>query len=327
LNTLLSIIIPHLQGKKNLYECLESIQTNIPYEIIIVDNNSKDNSVKNIKEKFPDIQVIHSEVNKGYAGGCNLGAQHAKGKYLLFLNDDTIINENAIDILFQMIVKDKNISAVQPKILNYYNKDQFDYAGASGGYIDYLGYPFSRGRIFNTIEKDVQQYNDKKKIFWASGTAFITKAEIFKKIGQFDEMLFAHMEEIDLCWRVQNLGYDVKYHYKSEVYHLNGGTLNKENHKKTYLNFRNQLYMLTKNYKDNLFVLLFFKFFIDLIVSFYLLTKGIKHSLAIFTGYISFYKRLTHLIGLRKKLNRKIKHYSTYSIIFYFIGLKRLKKV
>ena len=120
----------------------------------IVDNNSKDNSVKNIKEKFPDIKVIHSEVNRGYAGGCNLGAQNAKGKYLLFLNDDTVIYENAIDILFNMIEKDKNISAVQPKILNYYDKDQFDYAGASGGYIDYLGYPFSRGRIFNTIEKE-----------------------------------------------------------------------------------------------------------------------------------------------------------------------------
>ena len=204
----------------------------------------------------------------------------------------------------------------------------FDYAGAAGGFLDKFGYPYCRGRIYDNIESDDGQYDDISKIFWACGACFFIRKEIFELVNGFDENYWAHMEEIYLCWRTQNLGYHIKYHYESIVYHLNAGTLNASDPKKTYFNFRNQLYTLTKNCKENLFLLLFFKFFIDLIISiFFLLTKGIKHTLAIFRAYISFYNKLRQLMILRKNLNREIIHYNTYSIIFYFLGLKRLKKV
>ena len=222
MNKLISIIIPHLIGFKILDACLTSIiqnTKNIEYEIIIVDNHSSDNSIKKIKNKFPNAQIIYSKTNRGYAGGCNLGAKHANGNYLFFLNNDTIITENSIELLLNEIHNNANISSVQPKIKSYHNKELFDYAGACGGYIDYLVYPFSRGRIFNTIEKDMGQYEKKKKIFWASGTAFLTRQEIFKSIGGFDESLFAHMEEIDYHWKCLLYKYDIYIIPKSIIYH------------------------------------------------------------------------------------------------------------
>jgi len=332
LNTLLSIIIPHLQGKKNLYECLESIQVYIAHEIIIVDNNSKDNSVKNIKEKFPNIKVIHSEINRGYAGGCNLGAQHAKGEYLLFLNDDTVIYENAIDILFKMIEKDKNISAVQPKILNYDNKDQFDYAGASGGYIDYLGYPFSRGRIFNTIEKDTQQYNDKKKIFWASGTAFITRSAIFKKIGQFDEILFAHMEEIDYHWKCHLNNYDVYVEPNAIIYHKGGATLKYGSYKKTYLNHRNSMILFLTNNQTLSTLTILKRLLLEIIAyKYYILTLNFKSAFAVKMSSLWCLFNMKYLYKRRKSIKSKVDISSElmvpYSIIKkYFLNKKRYYK-
>ena len=282
MNTLLSIIIPHLKGKKNLCECIESIQANVSHEIIVVDNNSQDNSIDIAKEKFSNIKIIHSKINRGYAGGCNLGSQHAKGNYLLFLNDDTLVSENAIDILFNMIQDKENISSVQPKILNYYNKDYFDYAGASGGYIDYLGYPFARGRIFNTIEKDKHQYDDKKKIFWASGTAFITKKEIFEKINGFDEQLFAHMEEIDYHWKCHLNNYDVYVQPKATIYHKGGETLKYGSYKKTYLNHRNSMILfLTNNQSLSFFTILKRLTLEKLAVIYYAITMNFKASLAV----------------------------------------------
>ena len=329
MNILLSIIIPHLKGQENLCECIESIQTNVSHEIIVVDNNSKDNSIAYAKKKFLNIQIIHSTINRGYAGGCNLGAQHAKGNYLLFLNDDTIISENAIDILFNMIQTNENISSVQPKILSYYNKDQFDYAGASGGYIDYLGYPFARGRIFNTIEKDKHQYDDKKKIFWASGTAFITKKGIFERMNKFDEQLFAHMEEIDYHWKCHLNNYDVYVEPKAIIYHKGGETLKYGSYKKTYLNHRNSMILfLTNNQSLSFFTILKRLTLEILAVIYYALTMNFKAALAVKMSNLWCVLNIKYIWKRKKTIKSEVKISSElmvpYSIIKkYFLNKKR----
>jgi len=332
LNPLISIIIPHLKGQKNLCECIESIPANINYEIIIVDNNSQDDSVESAKEKFPNIHVVYSNVNKGYAGGCNLGAENSKGEYLLFLNDDTIIAENAIDTLFTMLKENNNIASVQPKILNYYNKNKFDYAGASGGYIDYLGYPFARGRIFNTIEKDTGQYDDKKKIFWASGTAFITKKEIFEELGGFDEDLFAHMEEIDYHWKCHLKKYDVYVQPKAIVYHKGGATLKYGSYKKTYLNHRNSMILFLTNNQNLSFFTILKRLLLEVIAMiYYVLKLNFKSAIAVKMSNVWWILNIKYIVRRRRKIQSKIEISSEliapYSIIKkYFLNKKKQYK-
>ena len=273
----LSIIIPHLHGFNILNECITSIveHTNdVNYEIIVINNNSTDGSIEKIKNKFSNIIIIDSNTNRGYAGGCNLGVKNAIGEYLLFLNNDTIITEGAIEILLHEIKTNKNISSVQPKIKNYHDKEVFDYAGASGGYIDYLTYPFSRGRIFNTIEKDQGQYEDKKKIFWASGTAFLTRNEVFKKIGGFDETLFAHMEEIDYHWKCLLHQYDIYVIPKSVIYHKGGETLQYGTYKKIYLNHRNSMILFLTNHMRRSFKMTMKRLMLEKIAALYYLFTG-----------------------------------------------------
>jgi GT2 family glycosyltransferase len=247
---LVSVIIPHYGGEEILQECLESLKNSnyTKLEIIVVDNSSTDNSVKKMKDKFPNVKLIQSEYNRGFAGGCNFGAQHAMGEYLLILNNDTVHENSWIKHLVQRMESDKNISSVQPKIKNYKRRDYFDYAGGSGGFMDKYCFPFTRGRVFNTIEKDEGQYDDPCRVFWASGTAFLTKRNIFKQIGGFDETLFAHMEEIDYHWKCQLIGYEIWVEPKSVVYHHGARTLPKSAPQKTYLNYRNSLILLLTNY-------------------------------------------------------------------------------
>jgi len=244
-----SIIIPHHNNYEILNNCLESLYKSDLHnsEIVIVDNNSTDDSIKLIENKFSEITVLSSKKNKGYAGGCNHGAKHTKGELLVFLNNDTEVESEWLTQLLKTIYN-SNISSVQPKIISKNDKEKFDYAGASGGFIDKYCYPFARGRIFNTIEKDEGQYNDIVRTFWASGTGFITKRNIFEKIGGFDESLFAHMEEIDYHWRCQLNGFEVYVNPNSTIYHLGGGTLSYQSPYKTYLNHRNSLLLLLSNY-------------------------------------------------------------------------------
>jgi len=259
MNNLVSIIIPHYNNETILLNCLKSIyeSTYKNFEIIVVDNASIDNSIKNAKSLYPNINIVKSESNLGYAGGCNLGSKEANGEFLFFLNNDTVIESSCIELLINKINSNKNISSVQPKILNLKNKKYFDYAGASGGFIDYLVFPFTRGRIFNTIEEDKKQYDDSKKIFWASGAGFLTKKNIFKKLSGFDEKFFAHMEEIDYHWKSYLAGYCVWVEPKSILYHLGGGTLDMQSAQKTYLNHRNSLILLLSNYSFSKSILYF----------------------------------------------------------------------
>ncbi|MAJ44345.1 MAG: hypothetical protein CMF96_06325 [Candidatus Marinimicrobia bacterium] len=245
----ISIIIPHFNGENIILNCLESLQktTYKNKEIIVVDNGSTDKSIFKIERQFPEVKIIKSKNNRGYAGGCNLGSENAEGELLIFLNNDTIHNVNWIEPLLIKIESDPKISSVQPKILNAIKKNNFDYAGGSGGYLDKYGFPFARGRIFDFVEEDLGQYDDPSEIFWASGTAFITKKKIFHKVGGFDETLFAHFEEIDYHWKCKLAGYKVWVNPKSVIYHIGGATLSYQSPTKKYLNHRNSLILMLTN--------------------------------------------------------------------------------
>ena len=274
---LVSIIIPHWNGIDVITECLESLQkaTYPNLEIIVVDNNSSDGSVNHIRKSFHKVSILENERNEGYAGGCNRGSEIAKGEYLLFLNNDTVHQSNWIESLVCLLEENPQIAAVQPKLLNYYQKSLFDYAGGAGGMMDILVFPFARGRIFNEQEIDSNQYNSKKAIFWSSGTAFLVRKTVFEKAGKFDELFFAHMEEIDLCWRFHLLGFDVWSEPKSVVYHKNAVSLPMYTEKKYYLNHRNSLIMLLTNYSLPLAIyVLPIRWALDIVAIIYAILKG-----------------------------------------------------
>ena len=253
-----SIVIPHWNNVDVLSECLESIlNTDFEnFETIVVDNASTDNSVASVRSNYPNVKLIENDKNYGYAGGCNIGAEAASGDFLIFLNNDTVQEKDWISNLIKTINSDDKIAAVQPKILNYYDRNVFDYAGGSGGHMDIYCFPFARGRIFSFQENDEGQYNNKEKCFWSSGTCFMVRRELFQKAGGFDESFFAHMEEIDLCWRLYAMGFEVWVEPDSIVYHKNALTLPMYSHKKYYLNHRNSLLMLLGNYSIENIVLI-----------------------------------------------------------------------
>ena len=245
-----SIIIPHWNGIETLSECLDSLKlsTYQNIEIIISDNASTDGSQDWLKENHPDILLLEHDDNYGYAGGCNRGALAASGSFLLFLNNDTIQEPGWLEPLVERIESDSSIAALQPKILNYYERDLFDYAGGCGGHMDIFCFPFARGRLFLDQEKDIGQYNSAESCFWASGTAIMVRRELFEIVGSFDEIFFSHMEEIDLCWRMQAMGYKIWVEPQSIVYHKNAVSMPMYSHWKYYLNHRNSLLMLLSNY-------------------------------------------------------------------------------
>ena len=267
-----SIVIPHWNNVDVLSECLESISnTNFEnFETIVVDNASTDNSVASVRSNYPNVKLIENDKNYGYAGGCNIGAEAASGDFLIFLNNDTVQEKDWISNLIKTINSDDKIAAVQPKILNYYNRNVFDYAGGSGGHMDIYCFPFARGRIFSFQENDEGQYNNKEKCFWSSGTCFMVRRELFQKSGGFDESFFAHMEEIDLCWRLYAMGFEVWVEPDSVVYHKNALTLPMYSHKKYYLNHRNSLLMLLGNYSiKNIFLIGIPRLILEKIACFY----------------------------------------------------------
>ncbi len=235
LNTYLPSVVKHSNGHK----------------IIFVDNASKDESVSFVQKNYPQIEVIQLEENYGFTGGYNRALKQIDAKYYCLLNTDVEVTESWTEPILKLMESDETIAVCQPKLLSFSEKNKFEYAGAAGGFIDYLGYPFCAGRIFDTIEEDKGQYEEVNEIFWASGAAFFVRSELYHKFGGLDENYFAHFEEIDLCWRLKNEGYKIYYHPKSTVYHLGGGTLNKTSPFKTYLNFRNSLLTLYKNLPSN----------------------------------------------------------------------------
>ena len=244
-----AIVILNWNGKHFLQQFLPSVlSTNYhAFTVYVADNGSTDDSVNFLKEHFQEVKIIVMEKNSGFTGGYNESLKSVDEELVVLLNSDIEVDPNWIQPAVELFMKDEKIAAVQPKILDYQSRDQFEYAGAAGGWIDRYGYPFSRGRIFDSIEKDHHQYDQENEIFWASGAAMIIRKKLFFDVGGFDPFFFAHQEEIDLCWRLQLAGYKIMSCPSSVVYHVGGGTLKKENPQKTYLNFRNNLIMLFKN--------------------------------------------------------------------------------
>ena len=246
-----AIVVLNYNGKSYLEKFLPFvIQYSQGHRIIVADNCSTDDSVAFLDQHFPEISVLPLAENYGYSQGYNAALAQVDAEYFVLLNSDVEVTPYWIDRMIDLLDSAPNIAAVQPKILDYNQRSRFEYAGAAGGYIDTLGYPFCRGRIFEHLEEDQGQYNDDREIFWATGACLLVRANLFKELGGFDPDFFAHMEEIDLCWRLQNYGYKIMYCGESAVYHVGGGTLSKNNPWKTYLNFSNNLTLLYKNYSS-----------------------------------------------------------------------------
>lgn len=249
-----AVIILNWNGEALLQEFLPKViaTTNEKLaDIIVADNGSTDNSVEFIEKEFPNVKLLKFTENHGFAEGYNQAIAQTRYKYTILLNSDAASKEGWIEPIYEYMESHPQTGACQPKLLSYTTPDEFEYAGASGGFIDKNGYPYCRGRLFSTVEKDNGQYDDICSIFWATGAALAVRSDLYLKVGGLDKLFFAHMEEIDLCWRILLAGYDIKVIPQSIVYHLGGGSLPASNPRKTYLNFRNNLLLLHKNLPDS----------------------------------------------------------------------------
>ncbi len=318
--TKVAVVILNYNGQKFLETFLPSVFIhNDGYEIIVADNASTDDSVNLLKTKFADIKIIQLANNDGFAGGYNNALKEIEAEYYILLNSDVEVTPNWTKSIIDLMDTDKSIAACQPKILSYQQKTHFEYAGAAGGYIDWLGYPFCRGRIFDSYEEDKGQYNDTKEIFWATGACMFVRAEIFQQLNGFDANFFAHMEEIDLCWRIKNQGNRILYSSASTVYHVGGGTLHKSNPRKTFLNYRNGLAMLYKNLPSNrLFSTIFLRLILDGISGVKLLIDGsLADVWAIIKAHFAFYAMIPKL---ERKAPKQVNQIYQKSIVWeYFV--------
>lgn len=244
-----AIVILNWNGKKHLEQFLPSVlASSYPYsEIIVADNASTDDSISFLSSVYPSVRIIRLTQNYGFAKGYNEALKQIEAKYYVLLNSDVQVKPDWLEPIVHLMETDPSIAACQPKILSFSDHSSFEYAGGAGGWLDYLGYPFARGRIFDYCEQDRGQYDDIAPVFWASGAAMFIRADAYHQLGGLDEYFFAHQEEIDLCWRLQLAGYKIMVCPSSVVYHVGGGTLPKGNKRKVYLNFRNNLIMLAKN--------------------------------------------------------------------------------
>jgi len=322
----IAVVILNWNGAKLLEQFLPSV---VAYSneanIYVADNASTDNSIAVIKEQFPSVQIIQNEGNFGFAMGYNVALQNVEEPYYALVNSDIEVTENWLSPILTIFDNEPNTGIIQPKILDYKNKDYFEYAGAAGGYIDQYGYPYCRGRIFESIEKDHHQYDDETEIFWASGACFFIRKEIYRTLNGFDPDFFAHQEEIDLCWRAFNLGYTAKYTSKSVVYHVGGATLNHSNPKKTFLNFRNSLLMLLKNLPSHqLFPIIFIRLVLDGLAGIQFIFKGkFAHCFAILKAHFYFYHLINYNLKKRGTI-QKSDYYQSKSIVFsYFLNQKK----
>ena len=322
----IAIVILNWNGKKLLEQFLPSIiEFSKEASIYVADNASTDDSIKFIATNYPELNIIQNKENGGYAKGYNDALINVKEDIFCLLNNDIEVTEGWLTPIFEHFNNSsKNDAIVQPKILDFKDKFKFEYAGAAGGFIDKYGYPYCRGRIFNSIEEDNNQYNKKDDIFWASGACLFIKSSVFREQNGFDESYFAHMEEIDLCWRAQNSGYSVKYIPDSTVYHVGGATLENSNPQKTYLNFRNSLYTLVKNAKGFILTLVLMRLILDGIAGVkFLIELKPKHTFAIIKAHLAFYRRLPKLLNQRKFNKPSVTYYQKRSIVFsYFVKRK-----
>lgn len=285
-----SVVILNWNGAEMLRRFLPSV---IAYsqgegvEICVADNASSDNSCEVIEREFPEVHLIRLSENYGFAEGYNRALQQIDAEYVVLLNSDVEVTSGWLEPMTDYLDKHPQVAACQPKLLSFQEKSCFEYAGAAGGFIDKYGYPFCRGRIFDVIESDHGQYDDIIPVFWATGAALLIRLQVYREVGGLDGRFFAHMEEIDLCWRLRSRGYGIVCLPFSRVYHVGGATLKKENPRKTLLNFRNNLIMLYKNLPENeLYRVMRVRLFLDYLAAFVFLLKGDKNnSLAVLRAY------------------------------------------
>lgn len=321
----LAIVILNWNGRSFLADFLPKvIAYSQPHRIILADNASTDDSVAFVKEQFPSVEIILNESNGGFAKGYNDALKKVDATFYLLLNSDIEVTENwTVPLLKAM--EDPTVAGVQPKVLAYHRKEYFEHAGATGGFIDRLHYPFCRGRIFDSVEKDKHQYDYPTPIFWATGASLLIRSEVYWKAGGLDERFFAHMEEIDLCWKAQHLGYHFLAIPESVIYHVGGGTLNYNNPRKTFLNFRNSLLMIHTNYDGWLFPTILRRLLLDGLVGVqFTLSLKFKHLWAIIKAHFSYYGMFSSSQAARKqwKAQRKPARIGVYngSIIWAYLA-------
>lgn len=322
-----AVVILNWNGKQLLERFLPSVLAySQEANIYVADNASTDDSVAFVSKKFPSVKIIQNNENGGYAQGYNEALKNLSEDIFVLLNSDVEVTENWLSPIVSEFIKDSSVVAAQPKLLDLKNKEYFEYAGAAGGFIDRYGYPFCRGRIFDTLEKDTGQYNDTSEIFWASGACLFIRANSFWEAGGFDEDYFAHQEEIDLCWRLKNLGGKILFVGDAKVFHLGGATLNSENPRKTFFNFRNSLLNLVKNVSGNRVIgIVFVRMLLDGIAALQFLFKGKpQHFIAVLKAHFSFYGLLPKFLNKRSEIDSNENYFRIKSIVFqYFLRNKK----
>ncbi len=313
-----AVVILNWNGKSFLEQFLPAVVQHNPSwsEVIVADNASTDGSVEWMKQNFPGVRIIQNAVNGGFAKGYNDALLQVDAEYFVLLNSDVEVTPGWMEPVIALMDSDPSVAACQPKIRSWHDREKFEYAGAAGGFIDKWGFPFCRGRIFDSYETDLGQYDDSCEVFWATGAALFVRASAWKEANGLDEDFFAHMEEIDLCWRLRNRGWKVMYCGQSVVYHVGGGTLSKQSPRKTFLNFRNNLVLLLKNHAPGWLVIkIFLRMVIDGIASVrFILAGDFAHGWAVQRAHFSFYGRLGKTVRKRKQLKKAITRYATSCI-------------
>ena len=306
-----AVVILNYNGANYLQQFLPSV---IAYsgdaQIIVADNKSTDNSLELLHHQFPGVTLIELDQNYGYAGGYNKALAQIDSTYVVLLNSDVEVTENWLSPLIGYLEVNPSYAACQPKVKDFNHRDLFEYAGAAGGYLDAFGFPYCRGRIFDTIEKDTGQYDLPADIFWATGACMVIKNDLFKEAGGLDPDFFAHMEEIDLCWRLHSIGYRIKAIPSSEVFHVGGGTLSKLSPRKTELNFRNGLYMLLKNLPwSGIIRKLPIRIALDWIAAMKFILEGNgKHGIAVWKAHLQVLINLGKTLRKRQRLSNALDH-------------------
>ena len=276
-------------------------------QIVVADNGSTDESLDFLRTNYPQISIVVNDKNYGFAEGYNKALAHVDADYYVILNSDVEVTPNWIEQVVELMESDENIAICQPKLLSHINRENFEYAGGAGGFIDRFGYPFCRGRVFSTLEKDEGQYDDVREVFWATGAAMFVKAPLFHKLGGFDGDFFAHMEEIDFCWRAKNSGYKVMYCPASKIYHVGGGTLPPSSPFKTFLNFRNNFALLYKNLRRISIAYVFpARIVLDYVAAVRFLTEGKpKEFWAVVRAHFAFYRMVPNLTKKRRRMEHR----------------------
>lgn len=302
-----SVVILNWNGVELMKRFLPSVVAHTPPEIaevVVADNGSDDGSLAWLKEAYPDVKIVALDRNYGFAGGYNKALEQVETPYYLLLNSDVEVKEDYVTPLLRVLESDKEVAVVMPKIRSQREPEFFEYAGAAGGFVDRFYYPYCHGRVLDSVERDNGQYDTPSEVFWASGAAFLVRADLYRSFGGFDDDFFAHCEEIDLCWRLKRAGYKVMYEPMARVFHLGGGTLDNASPRKLFYNFRNSLFMIHKNAPSGrLFGALVGRMCFDgAIAAYYLLQRKPSYFAAVFRAHVHYYKSRKSLKAKRRKL-------------------------